>query len=265
MRVAMLFLVPGLLAPAVTGADDPPKEAVFTGRLEATVVELRPRVTGSLTKVYVREGEVVKAGDVLAEIDPRVFKIEEAAARAKVERSTARAKLTEVQLNRAKRAAVLGAIPNEELAQVENDRAVAEAEVVAAKAELELAELNLSWTKITAPIDGVVASLNATAGNLARADTSVLGTLLRTDPLRVAFDVPEGDVTKLQAALKDGKLAVAVGLAGEEGFPHPVVVDSIAPVVDPATGTVRFKATLANPKGEYRSGAFARVRLTPLK
>jgi multidrug efflux pump subunit AcrA (membrane-fusion protein) len=132
---------------------------------------------------------------------------------------------------------------------------------MAAKAELELAELRLSWTKITAPADGRLNQLRLTVGNFVRADTDYLVAIVRTDLLFVEFDLEEKTALQLLPAAKDKKLTAAVGFANENGFPHKVEIDFIAGVLDPGS-TLRIRATLTNPKGEYLPGQSARVRLT---
>jgi multidrug efflux pump subunit AcrA (membrane-fusion protein) len=81
----------------------------------------------------------------------------------------------------------------------------------------------------------------------------------------VAFDVDERAYLKLRREAKDGKVPVAVGFLDDDAFPHPAVVDGADAAIDPTTGTVRLRATLANPKGEFLPGLSARVRLTPAK
>ena len=268
MRPAALLLA-GLALAAGARADDPPKPEPakvydFTGRVEADTVELRPRVTGYVTKIAVKEGEAVKKGELLAEIDPRFYRIELDRARAKLTRAEAQMKPADAKLTRLKKAVAAGTAAKEELEAAEAEREIAAAEVVLAKAELELADLQLSWTKIAAPMDGRVSRIHTIEGNLVRADTDVVAVVIRPDPLVVAFDVEERTFARLrEAAGKGGALAVSVGLATEDGFPRKAEFRTADAAVDPKTGTVRLRAALPNPKGELLPGQFVHVRVTP--
>jgi len=141
----------------------------------------------------------------------------------------------------------------------------ADAGLAAAKVEAERAEWTLAQTQIRAPIDGRVSRAHATAGNLVVADRTPVLTIVATGRLHVSFEVDEATLLRLRRGglSEPGRLDVAVAFAGEEGYPHAATLDLIAPEVDPGTGTVRFRATLANPAGLLAPGMFARVRLTP--
>jgi RND family efflux transporter MFP subunit len=205
---------------------------------------------------------VVKKGTVLAEIEPRVFQVEAERAKAMVTRAEAQAKVADARFDRVKAALEKGIVPKEEVDQAAAEREVTRAELMAAKAELELAELRLSWTKIVAPVDGKLSRLNLTVGNIVRADADILVSIVRTDPLFVVFDVDERFAVQLLRAVKEKKLTAAVGFATEDGFPHEAEVDDVAPVIDPQKATLRVRAKLPNPKGEHIPGQFARVRLS---
>ena len=143
--------------------------------------------------------------------------------------------------------------------------AEAEAALMVAKVEVERAELTLSWTRVTAPFSGRVSRIQATEGGLVTADQTHILTVVSTDPLYVTFNVPEAILLQLRrdGLSEPGKLGVAVGFAIDEGYPHAAKLDLIEPEVDPKTGTVRFRATVPNPKGLLLPGMSARVRLTP--
>ncbi len=274
MRFAALLLATGFaIASAEIRAVDQPKEPPkpapgnafdFIGRIEAATVEIRPRVTGYLEKILVKEGAMVKQGDLLAEIDPRPYKTELDLAQAKLAAAMAGSKVTAANLARLKEAITRGIVPKEELTQAEAEHERSEAMKDAAKAEVKLAELNLSWTKLIAPMDGKVGRFRLTAGNLITSDGPSVVVVVATDPLLVAFDVDERTILKLRRdGLNVEKLTATAGLADEDGFPHKVVVDFIEPQFNPATGTVRVRGVLANPKGLISPGMFVRVRLMP--
>jgi RND family efflux transporter MFP subunit len=269
MRPAALFLAAVFAATAAHGQDkkdepkpDPAKPLEFTGRLEAAVVEIRPRVTGYLSAVAVKDGATVKKGDLLAEIDPRPYKAEFDAARARVALAEAQAKLAEANYARIKAVAAKGVVTVEEVDRAAGEVKVAEAGLAAARAEAARAELNLSWTRLTAPIDGRLGRFHQTAGNLLVADNTLVVTVVQMDPLSVAFDLDERSFLKLRDGLAAGKPTVQFGVANEEGYPHTAAVTFIDSQVDPKTGTVLVRATVPNPKESLYPGLFARVRLT---
>lgn len=269
MKPVTLLLAAGLVVLAGgTRAADPPKGWEFAGRTEAgAAADIRPRVGGELVRTTVREGATVKKGELLAEIDPRPYQIDLDAARAKMKAAEARLKAARIKTSNVK---FLAEQKVKVVAQGEVDlQEAAEAEAAAllavAKAEVEQAELHLSWTKITAPIAGRVGRFSVTERNLVAADTTRLMTVVAADTLHVSFDVDERTLLRLrrEGLAEPGKLAVAVGFAGDEGYPVEGRLDLIEPLVDPEKGTVRFRATIPNPKGLLLPGMFARVRLTP--
>lgn len=266
MRIAMSVLAAGLfLPPAGARAADPPKGWEFVGRAQAATVDVRPRVTGHLTRVMVREGEAVKKGDVLAEIDPRAGQLDLEAARARMrvaETKVERARITAANSRRLAQNKVVG---DDEVAMNAAAAVEAEAALLAAKVDVQRAELTLSWTRLAAPFDGRVSRAPVAVGSLVTADQTTVLAVMAADPLFVAFDVPEAVVLRLRrdGPADKGPLGVAVGFVGEDGFPHAAKLDCAAPEVDPTTGTVRFRAVLPNPKGDLLPGMSARVRLTP--
>lgn len=278
MRFAALLLAAGLVMASVhTRAAEPPKTKTveppksssgnafdFTGRTEAATVEIHPRVTGLLMTILVKEGAVVKQGDVLAEIDPRQYKADLEVARAKLAVAQSGSRLTAVNLTRLHAGVRTGVISKEDVAQAEAEQERSEALIKVAKAEVELAELTLSWTKLTSPMDGKVGRFKLTPGNLVTSDGPAVVAIVATDPLFVAFDVDERTILKLRREGQDmEKLTAAAGLVDEEGFPHKVAVDFVDPQFDPATATVRVRGVLANPKGLISPGMWVRVHLTP--
>jgi len=267
MRTAMLVLVAGLpFTSAAARADDTPKGWAFTGRTQAAAtVEVRPRVTGELTRVAVKEGAAVKKGDLLVEIDPRPYRIDLDAALARVKAAEAKLQASKLKTTNAKKLTKDKVISQNELALNMAAESEVEAGLAVAKAEAERAKLHLSWTRITAPFDGRVSRVHYTEGNLVVADRTPILKVVATHLLRVSFDVPEATLLRLRrdGLTKSGKLGVAVGFAGDKGYPHEAKLDLIAPEVDPKTGTVRFRAALANPKGLLSPGMQARVHLTP--
>ncbi len=250
------------------GAADPRQKEKgwqFAGQTQAAAaVEVRTLVTGLVTKVAAKEGAVVKKGDVLAEIDPRSHQLDLVAARAKLLGAEAKLRVARLEAGNAKKLVENKVISVNELALHEARAADADATVMAAKVEVERAELTLSWTRLTAPFDGRVSRVQVAEGELVTERAPVL-TVVDTRALAVSFNVPEALLLQLQQdGLADpGRLDVAVGFAGEEAFPHAARLDAIGSEVDPRTGSVRFRATVPNPKGLILPGMTARARLSP--
>ena len=266
MRAAMFVLVAGLAFPSAgTRADDPPKGRAYIGRTESATADVRVRVTGHVTRVAVKEGDAVKAGDLLAELDPRTYQLDLDAAQARLKVAEAKFQLASLKADNVKRLHQDNVVARPELAMSTAAQAGAKAEVAVAKVDVERADLALSWTRITAPFGGRVSRIRSTEGDLATAGQTHILTVVATDPLYVTFNVPEAILLQLRrdGQCDPGKLDVAVGFANEVGFPHAAKLDRIAPAVDPSTATVRFRATVPNPKGLFLPGMSAHVRLTP--
>jgi membrane fusion protein, multidrug efflux system len=235
----------------------------FTGRVAAVnQVEVRPRVSGFVTRASFQEGAEVRQGDVLFEIDPRPYQEDAARAAAELERARTRLAQTASEAERASRLVAVEAISREEAESRTSSRGEALAAVHSAQAALRNARLNLEWTRVRAPISGRVSRAEITPGNLVQAGTSLLTTMVSMDPVYVYFDGDE------QAYLRSTGLAggnarvpVLMGLANEEGHPHRGQMDFVDNRLDPATGTIRARAVFPNPDRRLTPGLFARLRL----
>ncbi|MBR8242622.1 efflux RND transporter periplasmic adaptor subunit [Burkholderia multivorans] len=240
----------------------------FNGRVEAVdAVELRPRVSGYLQRIRYKEGDLVAQGAVLFEIDPRPYRIALDRAIAQQQRARAAEHLARVQLQRVQTLIDAHATSQEEL---DNARAAAEqarADLQAADAAVADAKLNLGFTEVRAPIAGRVGRALATAGNLARADDTLLTTVVSQDPVYVYFDCDEQSYLRYNAQRADpahraiGADPVRVGLANETGFPHAGTVDFLDNRLDPQTGTIRARVRLPNADHTFTPGLYARVQL----
>jgi len=244
----------------------------FNGRIEAVEsVALRPRVTGYIQKVNFAEGQNVREGDVLFEIDARSLRAALARAEADLARARTRAALARSEAARAQKLASLQAASTEELEQRRAAAEQAQADVTFAQAALDTAKLDLAFTQVRAPISGRAGRALVTVGNLVTADgqASVLTTLVSQDPVHVHFDSDERTYLRYAGMARRGErpdernggVPVHVGLVGENGHPHSGRVDFIDNRVNAATGTIRARATLANPDGLLTPGLYARVRL----
>ncbi|MEG7364120.1 multidrug efflux RND transporter periplasmic adaptor subunit MexE [Pseudomonas citronellolis] len=240
----------------------------FTGRLEAPEsVELRPRVSGYIDKVTFREGALVKKGDLLFQIDPRPFQAEVHRLEAQLAQARANQTRTANEAARGDRLRATNAISAELADALSAAATEARAQVAATQAELDNARLNLSFTQITAPIDGRVSRAEVTAGNLVNSGQSLLTTLVSTDKVYAYFDADERVYLKYVAMARAGgpdargSTPVYLGLTGEDGFPHLGRLDFLDNQVNPKTGTIRGRAVFDNKDGLYTPGLYARIKL----
>jgi multidrug efflux system membrane fusion protein len=250
-------------APQVTTArvlfDEVRDWAEFTGRLEPVEsVELKPRVGGYVESVDFVEGAEVAQGDLLFRIDARPFRAEVERLRAERERAAAELTLARTNADRAQRLFEQNATSQQELERNTADAAVAAAVLASVEAALESAELNLSFTQVTAPIAGRVSRAYVTVGNLVEPGTP-LTSLVSISPVYAYFDVDEQ--TYLRSVGPDGAADVFLGLIDEEGYPHRATLDFVDNRVDAGHGTIRARAVLDNSSGRFTPGLFARIRL----
>jgi multidrug efflux system membrane fusion protein len=242
----------------------------FTGRVAAVeTVELRPRVGGYIERVNYQEGQEVKKGQVLFTLDARTYQAEFDRAQAELNRARSRAALARSELARAGKLAEVRAISTEAFEQRRAATAQAESDVDAAQALAAVARLNLEFTQVRAPIDGLAGRALVTSGNLAAPDSTVLTTVVSLNPVHVYFEGDEQTYLRHnQQARDDGRMGprkarnpVRVGLSGEEGYPHVGELDFMDNQVDPGTGTIRARAVLDNSDRVFTPGLFARVQL----
>jgi RND family efflux transporter MFP subunit len=275
MRTTAILLIAGsaLLCMNMRAAE-PPKAAEpvkakeanalnFTGTIEAATAKIRPRVTGYLEKIAVKEGATVKKGDLLAELDARLYKARWLEARARLTAAKASLKAANASLERLKKAAEKGVVDQSEVVAAQAEVERCEAFVDAEQAHLDLADLEFSYTRLVSPMEGRVGKFAETAGNLVTADGPPLVTVVAIDPLFVAFDVDEATIlTFRRNGIDLTKLEAGVALGGEEDYPHKAIIDFVDPQFNPTTGTVRVRGVIANPKGLLSPGMFVRVKLT---
>jgi multidrug efflux system membrane fusion protein len=238
--------------------------ADFTGRLEAVEnVAVRPRVGGYVESVQFAEGARVAQGDLLFQIDPRPFKAEVERLSAERDRATAELALARSYADRAERLLAQNATSREEYEQLAANASVAQAKLAAARAALDAAQLNLSFTRVTAPIAGRVSRAVVTAGNLVDGST-LLTTVVSDSPVYAYFDVDEQTyLDHLHGGPE--RRDVYVGLINEQGYPHRARLDFVDNQIDPTHGTIRARAVLDNADGAFTPGLFARMKLVSAK
>lgn len=233
----------------------------FTGRVEAAeTVELRARVSGYIQEVAFEEGELVAQGDLLFLIDQRPYQARVSAAQADLAQARSQQAQAGSEAERARvllgRKAISQEVHDQRQAAMNNTRAM----VDAAQAALDIAELDLEYTRITAPVSGRAGRAMVTRGNLANADQSLLTTLVSIDPVHVYFEADEQAAFASQALLVgDAPNSLSIELGGDPQRQYKGTLDFIDNHLNPNTGTLQFRAVLANPDGRVRPGEFARV------
>jgi RND family efflux transporter MFP subunit len=229
----------------------------FTGQTMALFsVDIRARVTGYLDKVMFEDGVEVEKGTPLFEIDARPYKADYERTEATVVQNEAHLKRLDADYHRISNLYSRGSASREEFDRVSGDRAESEAMVGIAKANRDLAKLNLEYTKVYAPISGRLSRRQVDPGNLVRADDTILTSIVSLDPMFVYFDVDEQTVLRLRRLVREGRIKsreeaeipVLAGLSDETDFPHRGTINFSDNKVDPNTGTLRVRGIIANPK-----------------
>jgi RND family efflux transporter MFP subunit len=233
-------------------------------------VALVARVQGFVQAISYNDGDFVKKGTSLFTIEPQPYKLKVDAAKAAVISAQATLKQAEADFQRQ-----ADLLTRQVSAQVTYDKALAtrdssQADLQSAQANEQQAEIDLGYTDVTAPFDGVVSARQVSIGQLVGANSpTTLATIVQMDPIWVNFNASESDVLQVRANLaKSGKttadllgIAVEVGLQNEDGYPHRGKLDYVAPNVDPSTGTLAARASLDNADRSLLPGYFVRIRI----
>ncbi|MGH8298849.1 MAG: efflux RND transporter periplasmic adaptor subunit [Steroidobacteraceae bacterium] len=250
----------------------------FSGRFDAVNhVDIRPRVTGYISSVDFVDGTVVHKGQVLFVIDPRPYEADYQHAEADLDEARAQAALAKAEQTRAVSLLAAHAISKDEFDTRTANARQSAASVEAAKAEVASAALNLTFTRVTAPITGRVSRAIVTTGNLVTNGQTLLTTIVSLNPIYVEFNADEQAYLAFEKyAGNNGRKdkptttsggpdvlgnAVYVGLADENGYPHEGHLVFMDNSLDSETGTIYARALLANPDGHFVPGLFARVKL----
>jgi RND family efflux transporter MFP subunit len=239
----------------------------FTGRLEAPwAVDVRPRVTGYIKKVHFHDGQEVKEGQLLFTIDPDPYLAELARARAQLAAAQTQVELARSEEARADKLIDIKAISQQEYDQLTSGTRNAAANVKAAEAAVQSAELNVGYTEIRAPIAGKVSRANVTAGNLVNIGDPVLTSIVSQDKVYAYFDAPEDAYLRFLKAGreshgKDQGNVVLMGLADEQGYPHRGTMDFVDNRLNVQTGAMRARAVFDNSERRFTPGLFARIKL----
>jgi membrane fusion protein, multidrug efflux system len=247
---------------------DVPIVREWVGYLDGSVnAQVRAQVTGYIVKQVYKEGAFVKKGDILFEIDPRPFAAALAQAQALQAQANAQLGKADLDVKRDTPLANDKAISQEELDDAVQGRLAALAQVAAARAAVDQARLNLEFTHVVAPTDGVAGLVNTQIGDLVGPSTGVLATVSKLDPIKAYFPISEQ--AYLDPLLARGFREPSGGSAGikfdlilSDGtvYGRPGTFFAIDSQVDANTGTLRVVAEYPNPDGLLRPGQYARVR-----
>ena len=231
--------------------------------------EVRPRVTGIVEKRLYSEGSTVKAGQPLFLIDPRPYEAQLAAAEAEIARVKAEKARADRELARLKPLAERRAIGQKEADDAQSQSELAAAAIQGAEARLTEAKLNVSYTRVVAPISGITGRALQSEGSLASANQTLLTTISQVDPIWIAFNVAENERLKLDRARAEGKLVlpandayqVELRLSDGTTFPRAGKLDFSDIRVNPQTGTYEMRATVKNADAAIKPGQYLRVVL----
>ena len=246
----------------------------FSGRFEALEsVEVRPRVSGFIDSVHFKDGQIVKQGDLLFTIDKRPFQIAVESAQAEIARTSAQVDLAENEVERATPLAKTRVLTEREFDKRKADLSVARAGLLAAKATLRSAELNLEWAEVRAPIAGRISNRKIDVGNVVNSTANGTPTLLTTivslDPIHFTFDVSEADFLRYarlflagqRKTSRDESNPVRVRLADETAWRRVGRMDFVDNQLNARSGTLRGRAIFDNKDELLYPGLFARMQL----
>ncbi len=248
---------------------DVPVYMEWIGSLDGNVnAVIRPQVTGYLIKQNYREGDLVKQGQPLFEIDPRTFEAAVEEAKGLRAQQVARYETASANLARIKPLAAVNAVSQKDLDDSTGTYLSAKAQLEAAEASLKTAKLNLGFTKITSPVTGIAGIAKAQIGDLLSPSMPTeLTTVSTVDPIKAYFNISEREYLKianaaLAAGSKPERVPLELFLVDGSLYPHPGKFSVLNRQVDTSTGTFKVAALFANPDNLLRPGQYGKVRAT---
>ncbi|HEX7125559.1 MAG TPA: efflux RND transporter periplasmic adaptor subunit [Thermodesulfobacteriota bacterium] len=269
-------------APGQSGAAAQPPEVVAMAAIQRTTpiyhqlvgqvvadqeVEIRSKATGLLVQIGFRDGQRVRKGQLLFQIDPQPFQADLANARARLAEAQAALGKARQDLRRARALASQGIIARQELTDAQATYDQERQAVAAQQAVVEAAELRLRDARITSPLTGRIGASRVKLGTLVQAGETILAVVSALDPIDVTFSISEQEYLDLfrrfSAAGRTAADAAPVELILADGsvYPHPGHVDFVAPRVSPTTGTLEIRVQFPNPNELLRPGLYANVRV----
>jgi len=278
---------PGCDKPAQRAEPPPPKvnvakpemrEAVdadeYNGWLRSVeTVDIRSRVRGHLDKVHFVDGDLVKKGQLLFELDPRPIQADIDRSKDQVKIYQAQQVAAQKEEARLKDLVTKGGASQSQVESAEAESQSLEAQIEAGRQEVVRKSLDLEYSRITAPIDGRIGRAMLSAGNLVNAGGSdpVLATIVSVDPINVYFDVDErslqryikarGELAERPASVRESKMPFTFGLETDRDYPYSGEIDFANNQVDPDTGTIQIRGVVPNPRGNLVPGSRVQIRL----
>lgn len=243
----------------------------FTGTAQGVeTVEIRARVKGFLQKIHFEDGANVKEGDLLFTIDPQTFDAAVASAKADLANKRALLVSTDAEYRRAAQLYERNVYAELDLIKARAARDAAQAAVQAAEAVLDTAKLDLSYTKVIAPISGQISRNLVDVGNLVgNNEATLLATIVKYDPIQAYFTISETDLFRFRELRREGQgadfrsesIPMGLSLTHETGYPHEGHLNYTDPGLDPLTGTILGRAIFPNADRLIVPGAFVRLRI----
>jgi membrane fusion protein, multidrug efflux system len=260
---APMELPPPLVTVVTAKAQDVPRYLDEIGRNVAfESVSIMPQVTGRVTERHFQDGENLKKGQLLFVIDPSPYKAQLDAAKASLQQAKAALELAKIQFERDQELVDTRAISKQDYDTKKNAVDVNQAQVEAAEAAIETAQINLDYCYIHSPIDGRAGARLVDVGNVVQANTTSLLSIQRLDPIYGTFTITEADLPQVQKQMGRGNLSAMVRLPSDpENFTRLGKVEFLDNAVQNTTGTVNLRATISNPDHHFWPGQFVDVKL----
>ena len=243
----------------------------FTGRVAAVdSIEVRSHVGGYILSVGFKDGDYVKKGQVLFQIDPKPFEAQLNQAKAQRKQAQAESDFGNRELERLKPLIDSGAASQNEVSKAQDMADRGAASIAKADAEIQAKQLDLDYASVKSPIDGRISRANFSGGNLIGGDTA-LTSVVSLDPVYVTMDVDDNTLLFYRrearktiqdniTRIRDANMPIFVALADEKDFPHKGIMEYVDNQVDPLTGTIRVRGEFPNPNRILTPGQFVRAR-----
>src|SRR5208282_4892989 len=246
---------------------DVPEYSDWVGTTEGFVnANIYPQISGYIVRQNYRDGDAVRTGAILFEIDPREYQAALDQANANLAQAQAQTKQNQLNLNRYTSLYKQGVVSEQEFDNQTQTTRATDAQVKAAQAAVETAKLNLGWTKVISPIDGIASIATAQVGDLV-SPTSLLTTVSQPDPIKVEFPISEQQYLSVaQQINEDPNKRAANGprfqmiLSDGTVYKYLGKVYDVNRQVDIQTGTIKVEATFSNPDNILRPGLYAKIR-----
>ncbi|RIX49536.1 MAG: efflux RND transporter periplasmic adaptor subunit [Rhodocyclales bacterium GT-UBC] len=252
--------VPVTLAQAESGVM--PVLLSVVGRAEAyESVTVKSRLDGQIATVNYTEGQHVRQGDILVQLDPGDYQARLLQAEANIAKDQALLAKAQADVERYVTLKAKGFVSDEKVNEVRTNAAAAAATLKADQAAAELARLQLSYTTLKAPFAGVVGARLVFPGSAVKTNDTALAVVNRIKPLYVTFSIPEKHLQRLRGAISEGPIKVQVNLPGNKEASFEGTAKFIDNAVDPTTGTIQMKAVLDNRDEKLTPGQFLNVSM----